>query len=197
VVILALGESIVALGVATDVELTAGVYLAAILGIGLASAIWWTYFDIVALVTERRLVRATPGRERNRLARDSYSFLHFPMVAGIVLAAFGLEQVLHHVDYALHTVPAFALFGGTAIYLLTHVALRLRNAGTVNWQRLILALVLLALWPAAVEVDALWALAGVNLLFWAMIAYEMTTYDEGRYKLRHGLEVEPPSRPDR
>jgi low temperature requirement protein LtrA len=194
VIILALGESIVVLGVAVHVDLTAGVYVAAVLGVALASAIWWTYFDVVALVTERRLVRATPGRERNLLARDSYSYLHFPMVAGIVLVAFGLEQTLAHVDEHLHTVPAFALYGGIALYLLAHVALRLRNAHTVNWQRLVLAIVLLAIWPAAVEVDALVALAAVNLLFWAMIAYEFSTYDQRRYDLRHGVEFDPPTR---
>lgn len=187
VIILALGESILALGVGAQVDLSAGVYLAAILGIGLASAIWWTYFDIVALVTERRVIQATPGRQRNTLARDSYSYLHFPMVAGIILVAFGLEQTLHHVDEPLHTVPAFALLGGTAVYLLAHVALRLRNARTVNWQRLVLAVVLLAGCPFADEVDSVAALAVVVVLIWTMLAYELSTYDERRYQLRHGL----------
>ena len=194
IIILALGESIVVLGVAVHVELTAGVYVAAVLGVGLAAAIWWTYFDVVALVTERRLILSAPGRERNLRARDSYSYLHFPMVAGIILVAFGMEQTLAHVGDHLHTVPAFALYGGTALYLLAHVALRLRNAHTVNWQRLILAIVLLAIWPAAVKVDAVVALAVVNLLFWAMIGYEYTTYDQRRYDLRHGVEIDPPTR---
>ena len=123
VIIIALGESIVALGVAAEVELTAGVYVAAVLGIALASAVWWIYFDVVALVTERRLALATAGRQRNVLARDSYSYLHYPMVAGIVLAAFGLEETLAHVGDPLEAVPAFALLGGIAIYLLAHVAL--------------------------------------------------------------------------
>ena len=94
VIILALGESIIALGVGAQVDLTAGVVTAAVLGIGLAAALWWTYFDVVALVNARRLTLATEGRERNTLARDSYSYLHFPMVAGIVLAALGLEETL-------------------------------------------------------------------------------------------------------
>jgi low temperature requirement protein LtrA len=193
VIILALGESIVALGVGAHAELSAGLYAAAVLGVGLASAIWWTYFDVVALVTERRLVVSTPGRGRNLLARDSYSYLHFPMVAGIILAAFGLEQTLAHVDEPLHTVPAFALLGGTALYLVAHVALRLRNAHTVNWQRLVLAVALVAIWPAADEFDAVWTLAAVNVLFWAMIAYEWSTYDQRRYDLRHGVEIDPPT----
>ena len=115
------------------------------LGIGLASAVWWIYFDVVALVTERRLALATAGRQRNVLARDSYSYLHYPMVAGIILAAFGLEETLAHVGDPLEEVPAFGLLGGIAIYLLAHVALRLRNAHTLNRQRLVLALVLIAL----------------------------------------------------
>ena len=151
VIILALGESIVALGVGAEIDLTATVILAAVLGMGLASALWWIYFDVVALVTERRLVQAAEGRPRNTLARDSYSYLHFPMVAGIVLAALGLEETLAHVDEPLDAVHAFALLGGTAIYLLAHVVLRLRNARTVNVERLALAVLLLALIAAAVE----------------------------------------------
>ncbi|HEY4396235.1 MAG TPA: low temperature requirement protein A, partial [Acidimicrobiia bacterium] len=115
VIILALGESIVALGVGARGDLTAGVITAAVLGVGLAAAMWWIYFDVVSLVTARRLMLATEGRERNALARDSYSFLHFPMVAGIVLAAFGLEATLAHVGDPLDSERAFALLGGVAI----------------------------------------------------------------------------------
>jgi low temperature requirement protein LtrA len=193
IIILALGESIVALGVGAQLELTAGVLTAAVLGIALASALWWVYFDVVALVTERRLTMATEGHQRNTLARDSYSYLHFPMVAGIVLAALGLEATLAHVDDALDVEHAFALLGGVAVYLLAHVALRLRNAHTLNVQRLVLALLLLALIPAALEIPALATLAGVNVLVWAMIAYETRRYDDRRYRLRHRLDVDIPS----
>jgi low temperature requirement protein LtrA len=195
VIILALGESIVALGIGAEVDLSAGVIAAAVLGVALASALWWIYFDVVALVTELRLTRAAAGRERNALARDSYSYLHYPMVAGIVLVALGLERTLAHVDDPLGGVHRFALLGGIAIYLLAHVALRLRNARTVNVQRLLLALVLLALCPIDLNVPSLAALAGVNVLLWAVIIYEtVRIYDERRYRLRHRLPVEPPSR---
>ncbi len=193
VIILALGESIVALGVGAEIDLRAGVIVAAVLGMGLASALWWIYFDVVALVTERRLIQAAEGRPRNTLARDSYSYLHFPMVAGIVLAALGLEETLAHVDEPLDAVHAFALLGGTAIYLLAHVVLRLRNARTVNVERLALAVLLLALIAAAVKVDSLYTIGAVNVLMWAMIAYEtFFVYDERRYRLRHGLEIDVP-----
>jgi low temperature requirement protein LtrA len=193
VIILALGESIVALGVGTQLDLTAGVISAAVLGVGLASALWWTYFDVVALVTARRLMLASEGRVRNALARDSYSFLHFPMVAGIVLAALGLEATLAHVDESLDAENAFALLGGVAIYLLAHVALRLRNAHTINVQRLVLAVVLFGLIPVAMVIPALATVAGVNVLLWAMITFEtMHIYDERRWRLRHGLDVDVP-----
>jgi low temperature requirement protein LtrA len=193
VIILALGESIIALGVGAQVDLTAGVITAAVLGIGLAAALWWTYFDVVALVNARRLTLATEGRERNMLARDSYSYLHFPMVAGIVLAALGLEETLAHIGDALDAVHAFALLGGVAVYLLAHVALRLRNAHTLNRQRLLVAVLLLALIPVATTIPSLATLAGVNVLLWAMIGYETANYDERRYRLRHGLDPDPPS----
>lgn len=197
VIILSLGESIVALGVGSDVELTSAVIAAAVLGIGLASALWWVYFDVVALVTERRLTRAAPGRERNALARDSYSYLHFPMAAGIVLGALGLEETLAHVDEPLDGVHAFALLGGTAVYLLAHVALRLRNARSVNVERLGLALLLFGLVPAAMRVEALVTIATLNILLWVIIAYEtIFVYDERRHRLRRGQEIEIPG-PDR
>jgi low temperature requirement protein LtrA len=192
VIILALGESIVALGVGAEIDLDAAAVTAVVLGIAVASALWWIYFDVVALVTARRLTLAPEGRERNRLARDSYSYLHFPMVAGIVLAALGLEETLAHVEESLDGPHAFALLGGIALYLLAHVALRLRNARTVNWQRLGLALLLLALVPAALETPALATLAGVTAALWAMIAYETATYDERRQRLRHGLDPDSP-----
>jgi low temperature requirement protein LtrA len=184
IIILALGESIVVLGVGAQIGLTAGVIVAAILGVALASALWWAYFDVVAIVTEQRITRATPGREQNSLARDSYSYLHLPMVAGIVLVAVGLENTLAHVDEALHTVPAFALLGGVALYLLSHVALRLRTGRTLNVHRLVIAAALVALVPVATQLPALATLAGVNLVIWALITYETISYGEGRTRLR-------------
>jgi low temperature requirement protein LtrA len=190
IIILALGEAIIALGVGAEVDLTFRVIVAAVLGIGLSAALWWTYFDVVALVTALRLIRATDRTSRNRLARDSYSYLHFPMVAGIVLTALGEEAVLAHVDDPLDGVHAFALLGGVSCYLLAHVALRLRNAHTLNRQRLALALLLLALIPVAMEVSALVTVIGINVLIWGMIGFETSRYGENRYQLRHGGEVE-------
>jgi low temperature requirement protein LtrA len=189
VIILALGESIVALGVASEIDLTAGVITAAVLGVGIASALWWTYFDVVAIITARRLQQAPEGRVRNVLARDSYSYLHYPMVAGIVLVALGMEAALHHVADHLDAERAFALLGGIALYLLAHVALRLRNAHTLSRTRFGLAVALLLLVPVATTVPALVTVAALNVPLWAMIGYETHLYGDGRYRLRHGLEA--------
>ncbi len=91
IIIIALGESIVAVGVgAVGLELRVGAVLAAVPGVVLAAGLWWAYFDYVALAAERRQIGAQ-RRERAALARDSYSYLHLPIVAGIVLVAQGLE----------------------------------------------------------------------------------------------------------
>ena len=191
IIIIALGESIVAIGAGADTSLTAGIAAAAVVGILLSAALWWIYFDVVALVSARRLVRATEGREQNELARDSYSYLHFPMVAGIVLVAVSLKKTLADVDDPLATVPAFALLGGVAFYLLGLVGFRYRHVRTINRQRLLLALAMFALLPAAVELPALATLAIVTVLLSAMITYETISYGEGRTRVRHDQELPP------
>jgi low temperature requirement protein LtrA len=193
IIIIALGESIVAIGVGAEVGLSFGVATAGVLGIALAAAQWWVYFDVVALVAAQRLARAAVGREQNEMARDSYSYLHFVMVAGIVLVALGLKKTLGDVDEPLKVVPAFALLGGLAIYLLGHVAFRFRNIHTINRQRLGLALLLFALIPVALELPPLVILGLMNVLIWGMIVYETRSYGEGRARLRHERLVETPS----
>jgi low temperature requirement protein LtrA len=190
IVIIALGESIVAIGLGASHELSLGIAAAAVLGVALTAAMWWIYFDIVAIVAAKRLAEAEPGKVQNEMARDSYSYLHLPMVAGIVLVALGLKKTIGHFDAHLDTVPAFALLGGLAAYLLGHVAFRYRHIHTINRQRLLLALVLLLLVPVATEMPALAALAIANALVWAMIAYETRSYGEGRRQVRRPQAAE-------
>jgi low temperature requirement protein LtrA len=189
--IIALGESIVAIGVGAGADVDAGVVAAATLGIAVAAALWWLYFDVVALVAERRLSRAAVGREQNELARDSYSYLHFPMIAGVVLLALGLKKTLADVGDPLDIVPATAMLGGTALYLLAHVAFRLRNVGTLNVPRLACAVVLLALLPVAVEIPSLATLAILTGVLAALVGYEAFRYAEARDRVRHEIAGEP------
>jgi low temperature requirement protein LtrA len=190
ILIVALGESIVAIGAAAEHGLDAGIVAAAVLGIALAAALWWIYFDVVALVAGRRLTEAEPGLVQNEMARDSYSYLHFPMLAGVVLVALAMKKTLAHVGDPLEVVPAFALLGGLAAYLLGHVAFRYRHIHTVNWRRLVLSVGLLALLPLALELPALAMLAIVTAIVWALIAYETRLYGENRAKLRHAGRAE-------
>jgi low temperature requirement protein LtrA len=192
IVLIAIGESIVALGAGAQVAISTGVVAAAILGTVVAAAVWWRYFDVVALAAERRLSRAAAGREQNSMARDSFSYLHFWMVAGIALVAVGLKKTLAHVDDPLALVPAVAMLGGTAVYLTAHVAFRLRNIGTVNKQRLVTAAVLLALLPAAVRLPALATLAVLAAILATLITYEAVRFAEARDRIRHQLATTPP-----
>ena len=191
ILIIALGESIVAIGGGVESEVDAGIVLAAVLGTIVAGALWWLYFDVVALVAERRLANAAPGRERNSIGRDSYGYLHLPMVAGIVLLALGLKKTLGHVEDPLELVPAVAMLGGTAMYLVAHVAFRLRNVHRFSAQRLLCAVALVALIPAAVELPALAMLAILAALLVALIVYESIRFAELRDRLRHQVAQEP------
>jgi low temperature requirement protein LtrA len=184
IVIIALGESIVAIGIGVGGHLTSGQAVAAVVGMALAAAMWWLYFDVVALVAARRLARAPAGREQNEMARDSYSYLHLPMVAGIVLVALGMKKTLANVGHPLSTVTAFALLGGLAVYLLAHVAFRYRHIQTVNVQRTALAVILLALVPVAAHVAAIATVAAAAVLLWALIAYETRSYGDNRVRVR-------------
>jgi len=186
IMIIALGESIVALGVGAGTILTWDVAAAAVLGIAIVSAMWWLYFDVVALVSARRLARAPEGKERNELARDSYSYLHFPMVAGVILFALGLKKTLGEPDDALKIVPDVALLGGVALYLLALVAFRYRHVHSINRRRLTLAIVLVALIPAALELPAMAMLGVIGVLVWTLIVIETRSYGEGRERVRHG-----------
>jgi low temperature requirement protein LtrA len=185
IIIIALGESIVAIGIGAEHGVDAAVVVAATLGVAVAAAQWWLYFDVVALVAARRLEQAAPGREQNEIARDSYSFLHFPMVAGIVLAALGLKKTLEHTDEALKVEVATALLGGAAVYLLAHVAFRWRNVHRFSWQRLAAAVACVALIPVGTEIDAILTLALLLAVLVAVIAYERVRFAELRDRLRH------------
>jgi low temperature requirement protein LtrA len=187
IIIIALGESIVEIGVGAEGHaLDAGLIVAVLLGVATAAALWWAYFDVVALVAERRFRRAT-GTERVLIARDSYTYLHLPMVVGIVLFAFGVEETIAHVGDPLRDIPALGLCGGLALYFLAHVAFRLRNVHTLNRGRLLAAIVLAALVPVATTMPALAALAIVAAICVGLVAYEFVHFHDARERLRHAL----------
>jgi low temperature requirement protein LtrA len=192
IVIVALGESLVAIGVGVEgLALTGAVVLASLLGVVIAVALWWLYFDVVAPVAERALA-AVHGEERTRLARDSYTYLHFPMVIAILYTALGLKKVLeyvadtghHEIDDPLTGMPLVALYGGVALYLLAHVAFRRRNVGTWNPHRTVTAAALLLLLPVASRLPAIWALGLVTGILVALVVYERVRFGAAREEVR-------------
>jgi low temperature requirement protein LtrA len=195
IVIIALGESIVAIGVgAAGESLTAGVVTAAVLGIFVVAALWWTYFDVYALLALRQLSR-TSGAARARIARDIYSYLHLPMIAGIVLFALGLKKTIEQFDEPLATIPAVALCGGLSVYFLTHNAFRMRivhfvrrttedRPGWIGPGRLAAAIAMLAILPVALEASALIALALATVVCCALVAWDVLRYREHRSEVR-------------
>jgi low temperature requirement protein LtrA len=183
IVLIALGESVLAIGAAAGFTLDAGQVVAALFGIAAVAALWWAYFDVVAIVAERRLSEAPPG-EQAPLARDAYSYLHFPLIAGIVLLALGLKETLAGTGTPLATVPAIALCCGPAIYLIGQVGFRYRVLGSFSPHRAFAAVALLALIPLALGTDALGALAGVAVVLTVLIAYEAVHFREQRTRVR-------------
>ena len=193
IVIVAIGESVVAVGAGVaDEPVTWPVVLAALLALGVSLALWWVYFDVVALVAEGVLAKLE-GEPRSRLARDSYTYLHFPMVAGIVYLALGVKKVLEYVAHvdehdlgdALPWVPVIALYGGAVLYLAALSALRRRNIGGWNRQRLLACAALLVLLPVAVLVPALVALSLLAAVLTALISYEAMRLAPERDRIRH------------
>lgn len=185
IVIIALGESIVAIGVGASGQLDGGIAIGAVLGVVAISGMWWSYFDMSMHAAARRLSAAPPGRQRNELARDGYSYAHFLMVAGTVVFAFGVKKTLTHVTDPLGAIPGAALVGGPALYYLGLVAFRARLAGSLSRERFALALALTALAPVASRVDAIVSLAIVAAMVWAVITFESVRYREQRHEIRH------------
>jgi low temperature requirement protein LtrA len=133
-IIIALGESIVITGATTaDLELTTATITAFALAFLATAALWWLYFNLVAAIAARRLAQSA---NRTRLARDAYTYLHVVIVAAILLNAVGDELVIAHPTEELEDAELVAVVAGPALYLLAHVALRLRMTGTVGVRRL-------------------------------------------------------------
>jgi len=186
VVIIALGESIVAIGIgATGLELGLDVIAAGVLGVAVVAALWWCYFDIFAVYAQRQLQQAR-GAARVKLARDYYSYLHLPLIAGVVLFALGLKKALEHLADPLELVPAVALSGGLGLYFFARVAFRFRLARSFGRGSSVTMLVLFALVPLVHELPALAALALVAAVCGSLVVYDVVHYRDERRQVRDG-----------
>jgi low temperature requirement protein LtrA len=201
IVIIGLGEAIVSVGVGeSGIGVSADVVVVAVIAIAIAAAFWWTYFDVVAIVAERKLHEARPGVEQNRMARDSYSYLHYFLIAAVVLVALGAKKTAGYPDKELDIVVATALGGGAALYLVTLSMLRWRNIGTPNWRRLIAAAVIASTAiPLGAAVNGTAALIAIVTIYWVLVAIESITFRDARHEIRHhgGNDHHTPEAPSR
>jgi low temperature requirement protein LtrA len=198
IVIVALGESIVAIGVGvTALPISWPIIVAATLGLSVSASLWWVYFDTSALLGEQALSRAR-GEHRVAMARTAFTYLHLPMMGGIVLLALGLKKVLeyvgdtehHALSDPLYGVPLWAMYGGVAVYLLAHVAFAFRCYRNVKVFRLVTAGVLVAVIPLVSNLPALASLGVLAVLMIALNAAEMIRFAGDRRELRHGEHTE-------
>jgi low temperature requirement protein LtrA len=185
-VILAIGESVIAIGVgAADQPISAPLLLVAILGVAAAVCLWWLYFDMVSLAAEHRLAEAR-GQARVKLSMEAYTYAHFPIVAGIVLAALGVEGVLSHASDSepLGAFYAVPLFGGLALYLAGQLLFMRRLHMTLSPPRLMATFLLVAAVPAGAVLPSLAALAGAVVVLATLLVVETTRYTQFRRSLR-------------
>ncbi|HET6512097.1 MAG TPA: low temperature requirement protein A [Candidatus Kapabacteria bacterium] len=206
IIIVALGESIVATGVGIGAyDLTIAVVIGALFALQITICLWWLYFDVIAIFAERLLAKLQ-GPDRARLGRDSYSYLHFPMIVGIVVLAIGFKKTMgyiadHHPDHGpwgpLSITAIVTLCLGPAMYLIAHLAFRYRNIGTINKPRALASVILLAMIPLGLSMPAIVALGLVALLFSLLVLFEVKHYAEARHRIRHeGHGNAQPAPPD-
>lgn len=186
IIILALGESIVAIGVGASQEpVSIPILVGAAAGVGLSLCLWWLYFDVTAIAAEHRFA-AMRGSARASAAVEAYTYLHLPLVGGIVLSALGVEDVLAHVEETagLGALGAFALYGGTALYLLGSTAFWRRIGGQWMSWRLGAAALLLMLIPVATHLAPLVALTVITVVASALVTVESLHYAQHRTAVR-------------
>ena len=174
IVIIALGESILAIGLeigADSPSVSLLVVTVALLGVSFAATLAWLYFDYVTFAMEDNLARAD-GPEQARMARDTYSYLHLPIIMGIILVALGLKKTVAGPGAPLDVIPAVALCGGGALYLLGDAACRLRDTGTVSVPRLAVVALACAFVPVAIQIPAFLTLLAVVIPFIALAVFE-------------------------
>jgi low temperature requirement protein LtrA len=167
------------------------IILGSVFGVAIAGALWWAYFDLTALMAEHALARVH-GQERAALGRDGYTYLHLPLVAGIIVMSLGLKKVFeyvgdtshHELSDPLHGVGLIALYGGVVLYLLGHLGFQRRTLGHIGWTRPAAVALLLVLLPVADRVPALVALAMLAVVCVGLMVVETVVYAESRREVR-------------
>ncbi|NUR97669.1 MAG: low temperature requirement protein A [Kribbellaceae bacterium] len=184
IIIIALGESIVEIGVGVaDLPISWPILVGSLLGLAICAALWWLYFGSAVHYGERALI-AEPGETRPWLARDAYTYLHVPMVAGIVLLALGLKKVLEYVGddlgRPLHGIGLFALYSGTALYLAGLAGFKRRTIHGWSLSRLITAALTVIAVPLVHALPALAQLVVLTVVLTGLVGVEGREFSQLR-----------------
>jgi low temperature requirement protein LtrA len=193
VVIIALGEAFIAIGIgANGIDIGLGEIAAAVLGLLVATSFWLAYFDFFSIRGEQ-LLRDREGADRVAFARDLYTYAHYPMIVGIVLFAFAMKTIVGDIGGDLGSVAAFALCGGSALFLITFTFVRTRVSRRLELSsgRFVAGIAFLLVLPVATMIPALAALALVLAVWLALHAYEIVWWREARAESR-SLLTSPP-----
>jgi low temperature requirement protein LtrA len=186
IVIIALGESIVAIGIGTSGLTRDTTYaLSVLVAFAGVAALWWAYFDFTAIAAERALRRASSAA-RGPLARDVFTFFHFPVVLGIIFYAVAAKKTLEHPLDPLSDAGRWALGLGVAVFLLSFALMRFRVIRRIAWERLAAAAVALAIAVALRGADAIVTLGIVILVLALSVGVETTRLRQFRAEIRSG-----------
>ena len=173
IVIIAIGESVVAMGATAEARgLDASVVAVLVVAFAAVAGLWWSYFDWVAAATEHRLAREDDARRRGNLARDLYTLGHLPLVAGIVVLAAAVEEALAAPDEPLHGLGVAALVVGPALFLAGFVFGNLRATGAWLWGRVAGVVAIVAIGAAASRVDAVASIGALAAVIAAVAVAE-------------------------
>ncbi|MGC4892950.1 low temperature requirement protein A [Micromonospora sp. DT31] len=199
ILIIALGESVISVGVGGNLlgqAVTWPAIPAAILGIVFTAALWWAHFDMIGPAA-RITLHAAQGRARVALARDAYAYLYLPLIAGVILFAIGAEELVRTVtDPAGGAVerghgPAVPmLFGGVMLYFAANMAFQWRALRTLSWTRVGTLVLLAVVLPVAERLPALGALALLTAICVALVCVELVVFADSRVALRRLIHQE-------
>jgi low temperature requirement protein LtrA len=186
IVIIALGESIVAIGVGTSLlDRDATYALSVVVAFAGVAALWWAYFDFTAMAAERSLHRASAAA-RNALARDVFTFFHYPVVLGIILYAVAAKKTLEHPVDPLPDAGRWALGLGIAVFLTGFALMRYRVIRRIAWERVAAAVVAVVIAVALDGTDAIVTLAVVVAVLVLSVVVETARLHDLRAAVRSG-----------
>ncbi|MFG2052590.1 low temperature requirement protein A [Micromonospora sp. NPDC048930] len=196
ILIIALGESVISVGVGGNLlgkPVTWPAIPAAMMGILFTAALWWAHFDMIGPAA-RIALHAAQGAPRVAMARDAYAYLYLPMIAGIIMFAIGAEELVRTITDPAGGVgerghgPAVPLlFGGVMIYLAADLAFQWRTLRTVTWTRIGVLMALAVGLPVARDLPALAALGLLTAICVALVAVELVMLSDARHALRRAV----------